>query len=372
MTGPLSGFRVIELAGIGPVPFAGAMLADMGADVVRVERPIIQNVTASLKGNPFDFYNRNKRSVALDLKQSHDLKILVKMVERADVLIEGFRPGVTERLGIGPKECLDANQKLIYGRMTGWGQSGPLSLEAGHDINYLAITGALHAIGEYGGKPVPPLNLVADLGGGAMYLVMGILAASMNARKSGKGQIVDAAMIDGVTNLMSAFQSLRQEGFWEDKRCQNIVDGGAPYYGCYETQDQKYIAVGAMEPKFYASLLEILGLKNKILTEQNDRHGWSELRNRFGEIFLTKKRDDWIKLAAGRDSCISPVLSMDEATEHPHMKVRNVYLTFDSLRHPSPAPRFSQTPSSVRRSAPAPGEHNLEVFNDWELNKPRI
>jgi alpha-methylacyl-CoA racemase len=368
-TGPLTGLRVLELAAIGPAPFAGALLADMGADVVRVDRLPAQPGGASPQAARFDFYNRNKRSVALDLKQADGVKTALDMVKQADVLLEGFRPGVTERLGLGPEVCQGLNPRLVYGRMTGWGQTGPLAMEAGHDINYLALTGALHAIGEPGRPPVPPLNLVADLGGGAMYLVTGVLAAVMQARQSGKGQVVDAAMIDGVTHLMSAFQAFRQEGNWTDERGQNIVDGGAPYYGCYETRDGKYIAIGAMEPQFYAALLKVLGLQDDALPAQHDQASWPVLHARFAQVFLTRTRDEWMALAAGRDACMSPVLSIDEAPEHPQMKARHVYMPFDGLRHPSPAPRFSNTPSSVRRSTPAAGQHTQEVLAEWGVSR---
>jgi alpha-methylacyl-CoA racemase len=372
MTGPLAGFRVLELAAIGPVPFAGALLADMGADVVRVDRLARKPGEPTAQSERFDFYNRNKRSIAVDLKQAAGVKAVLQLVKNTDVLLEGFRPGVTERLGLGPETCRAINPRLVYGRMTGWGQTGPMAMEAGHDINYLALTGALHAIGEAGRPPVPPLNLVADLGGGAMYLAVGILAAAMHARQSGQGQVVDAAMIDGVTSLMSAFQAFRQQGTWADERGRNIVDGGAPYYGCYETLDAKYIAVGAMEAPFYAALLDVLGLGSERLPAQNEPSTWPALRARFAQVFLTRTRDDWMKLAAGRDACMSPVLSIDEAPLHPQMVARQVYMTFDGLRHPSPAPRFSGTPGSVQRPTPTPGQHNQEVLSQWGFDAAQI
>ncbi len=371
MTGPLSGFRVLELAAIGPVPFAGALMADMGADVVRVDRLMRPGDTPQTPPR-FDFYNRNKRSIALDLKRPEGVEVLLQMVRHTDVLLEGFRPGVTERLGLGPDTCLEINPRLVYGRMTGWGQNGPMAMEAGHDINYLALTGALHAIGEAGRPPAPPLNLVADLGGGAMYLAVGILAAAMEAKASGKGQVVDTAMIDGVTNLMSAFQAFRQQGEWTDERGRNIVDGGAPYYGCYETKDAKYVAIGAMEPQFYAALLDLLGLTGQALPAQNERSTWPELRARFASIFLTRTRKEWEQAAAGRDACLAPVLSIEEAPQHPQMQARQVYMPFDNLIHPSPAPRFSRTPSSVRRSTPSAGQHTLEVLKEWGVSPSQI
>jgi alpha-methylacyl-CoA racemase len=365
MTGPLSGFRVLELAAIGPAPFAGALLGDLGADVVRVDRPPVPG--AAVEPPPrFDFYNRNKRSIAIDLKRPEGVATVLQMVARADVLLEGFRPGVTERLGLGPAACLAANPRLVYGRMTGWGQDGPLAREAGHDINYLALTGALHSIGS-AEQPMPPLNLVADLGGGAMYLAVGVLAAAMAARQSGSGQVVDAAMVDGVSHLMSAFQAFRQRGQWTDGRAENLVDGGAPYYGTYATRDGKFIAVGAMESQFYAALLRGLGLADAALPEQNDRSQWPALRERFGAIFRTRTRDDWVQAFTGQDACIAPVLNIDEAPLHPQMRARGTFTRFDDVLHPSPAPRFSRTPASLRRPAPAAGQHTAEVLADWAV-----
>lgn len=362
--GPLSGFRVLELAAIGPAPFCGALLADLGADVVRVDRLPVPGREPELPSQ-FDFYNRNKRSVALDLKNPAGVESVLALVRRADVLLEGFRPGVTERLGLGPDACLAANPRLVYARMTGWGQQGPLSMEAGHDINYLAVTGALGSMGQPGLPPPPPLNLVADLGGGAMYLAVGVLAASMEARASGKGQVVDAAMVDGVVNLMSAFQAFRQQGTWTANRGENIVDGGAPFYGTYETKDGRYVAVGAIEPQFYAGLLGVMGLDPAGLPDQNDRAAWPAMRQRFAAVFRARTRDEWVAAAAGREACLSPVLSIDEAPQHPHMAARRAFSDFDGVAHPTPAPRFSRTPASLRRPAPAAGQHQDEVLRDW-------
>lgn len=364
MSGPLEGIRVLELAAIGPVPFAGALLADLGADVVRVDRIPVPG--RALEPPPqFDFYNRNKRSVAFDLKHPSGVQAVLDLVQRADVLLEGFRPGVTERLGVGPDTCLGVNPRLVYARMTGWGQQGPLAQEAGHDINYLALTGALACLGDPRLPPPPPLNLVADLGGGAMYLAVGVLAAVLAARSSGKGQVLDVAMIDGVANLMSAFQAFRQQGTWTAQRGENIVDGGAPFYGTYETRDGRYVAVGAIEPQFYASLLSVLGLDPAALPDQNDRGAWPALRERFAAVFRTRTRDEWVAAAAGRDACLGPVLTMDEAPQHPHMAARAVFSDFDGVRHPTPAPRLSRTPAALRRRAPAPGEHQDGVLRDW-------
>jgi alpha-methylacyl-CoA racemase len=371
VTGPLQGFRVIEMGGIGPTPFAGGLLGDLGADVVRIDRVAGAGAEPDTQRR-FDFYNRNKRSVALDLKKPAAVTTVLQLVTKADVLFEGFRPGVMERLGLGPEVCRKANPSLVYARMTGWGQTGPVAQEAGHDINYLALTGALHSIGDADRPPPPPLNLVADLGGGALYLVVGVLAAALEARKSGQGQTIDVAMIDGVTHLMSAFQAFRQQGVWTDKRADNIVDGGAPFYGNYATQDGKYIAVGAIEPQFYANLLSVMGLEPSNLPDQSDRPAWPRMRERFASVFRTRTRDEWIALAAGRDACLSPVLSIGEAPEHPQMRARNVYSAFDGLRHPSPAPRFDRTPATLDRATPRPGQNSREALADWGLAPEEI
>lgn len=371
MSGPLQGFRIIELGAIGPTPFAGALLADLGADVVRIDRIPRTEAPPDLLPR-FDFYNRNKRSIALDLKQPAAVDTLLRLLPRANALLEGFRPGVAERLGLGPGVCLEANPRLIYGRMTGWGQEGPLAQEAGHDINYLAVSGALHCIGAADRPPPPPLNLVADLGGGALYLAVGVLSAALEVQRSSRGQVIDAAMLDGVTNLMSAFQAFRQFGSWTTERNDNIVDGGAPFYGTYATQDGKFVAVGAIEPQFYASLLRVLGLAEESLPAQNDRGAWPQMRERFAAIFRSRSRDAWVEASAGRDACLSPVLTMDEAAAHPHMRARRVYSEFDGLRHPSPAPRFDRTPGSLQRPTPAVGQHSREVLTEWGLSAADI
>ena len=369
MNGPLHGFRILELAAIGPAPFCGALLADLGADVVRVDR-VLPPGREPEQPPRFDFYNRNKRSVALDLKTPQGVGTVLDLVARADVLLEGFRPGVTERLGLGPASCLARNPRLVYGRMTGWGQDGPLAQEAGHDINYLAITGALGSMGAPGTPPPPPLNLVADLGGGAMYLALGVLAAAWAARDSGRGQVVDAAMVDGVVHLMSAFQAYRQQGTWTANRGENIVDGGAPFYGTYETADGRYVAVGAIEPQFYAALLGVMGLDPAKLPPQNERASWPALRERFAAVFRARTREAWVQAATGRDACLAPVLTIDEAPTHPQLAARGTFRDFDGLRHPGPAPRFSATPGSLRRPAPLPGQHQDEVLRDWGPRAP--
>jgi alpha-methylacyl-CoA racemase len=387
MSGALSKIRVIELTAIGPVPFAGGWLADMGADVVRIDRkpaaaaeaaaaaaatpvPTVPAAEPSAppadsKPSRFDFYNRNKRSLALDLKQPADTAALKRLIAKADVLLEGYRPGVAERLGLGPEVCLALNPKLVYGRMTGWGQDGPLAQEAGHDINYLALTGALHCIGGPGRPPAPPLNLVADLGGGAMYLVAGVLAALLEAQRSGQGQVVDCAIVDGVAHLMSAFQAYRQQGSWTANRGENIVDGGAPFFATYETQDGKQVAVGAIEPHFYANLLAVMGLDPATLPPQNQRSSWPVMRERFAAVFRTRSRNEWERAMAGREACFAPVLDINEAWAHPQHLARATHLPFDGLLHPAPAPRLSRTPGSLRRPTPVPGQHNAEVLTDW-------
>ncbi len=371
MSGPLQGFRIVELGAIGPGPFAGALLADLGADVVRIDR-IPRTETPPDLPPRFDFYNRNKRSIALDLKQAAAVRTLLQLLPRANALVEGFRPGVAERLGLGPQVCLEANPRLIYGRMTGWGQDGPLAQEAGHDINYLAMSGALYCIGGSDRPPPPPLNLVADLGGGALYLAVGILSAAFEVQNSGRGQVIDAAMLDGVTNLMSAFQAFSQLGSWSAQRSSNVVDGGAPYYGTYETLDGKFVAVGAIEPQFYQALLRALGLANESLPAQNDRSAWPKMRERFAAIFRTRNCAQWIETTAGRDACLSPVLTIDEAATHPHMRARKVYTDFDGVRHPSPAPRFDRTPATLRLPTPSAGQHSREVLSEWGLSEADI
>ena len=371
MTGPLKGIKIVELGALGPAPFAASVLADFGADVVRIDRP--ETVDLGIKvPSKYDVYNRNKRSVALDLKRPEAVELALEMVAKADILIEGFRPGVAERLGLGPEVCARQNPRLVYARMTGWGQDGPLAQVAGHDINYLALTGALECVGEKGRPPVPPLNLVADLGGGAMYLVAGVLAAVIEARNSGQGQVIDVAMIEGVANLMTAFYAFRQQDMWSLEREDNFVDGGAPFYRTYETSDGKYIAVGAIEARFYKELLAGMGLAEETLPRQNDRSMWPQLTERFAAVFKRKTRDQWVEIMASKDACFSPVLNMDEALSHSHMKHRGVFRDFEGVTHPAPAPKFSRTPASLRNEPPKPGQHSVEALMDWGFDTADI
>jgi alpha-methylacyl-CoA racemase len=359
--GPLAGLRVIEMAGIGPAPFCGMLLADMGAEVIRIDRlvPSGLGVETPVK---YDLFNRNKKSVALDLKSPDGVAVARRLIARADMVFEGFRPGVMEKLGLGPDACLADNPKLVYGRMTGWGQDGPLALAAGHDLNYIALTGALSAIGPTGGAPVAPLNLVGDFGGGAMYLAMGMLAALVEAKSSGRGQVVDAAIVDGTASLMTMFHSFQQMGAWDLQRGNNIIDGGAPFYAVYETSDGKHVSVGAIETKFYAELLDRLGLAGEALPKQHDKKRWPELRARFAAVFRGKTRDEWCAILEGTDACFAPVLDMVEAREHAHMAARNIHTEVDGVVNPAPAPRFSRTPSEIARPAVASGSSTADVL----------
>ena len=361
--GPLSGMKVIEIAGIGPGPFAAMMLSDMGAEVVRVERT--QSAIGIPDGVNQEVIYRGRRSLAVDLKSPDGVETVLRMVEQADALIEGFRPGVTERLGIGPDACFARNPKLVYGRMTGWGQEGPYAQAAGHDINYIALAGALAHFGRYGAKPTPPLNLVGDFGGGGMFLAFGVVCALLEATRSGEGQVVDAAMIDGSAALMTMMWGLRSIGAWSDEMGVNVLDTGAPHYEVYETADGKFISLGSLEPQFYAELLARTGLDQEDLPAQMDRDGWPRLRERFTELFKTKTRDEWCEILEHSDACFAPVLPMPEAAEHPHMKHRNVIVDDHGVLQPAAAPRFSRTPGGIQGPAAWPGQHTDEVLADW-------
>lgn len=380
--GPLKGIRVIEMAGIGPGPFCGMLLADMGADVLRVDRLVETDRGIDFPSN-LDLLNRNKRSIAIDLKCAQGLETVRRLIAGADMVIEGFRPGVMEKLGLGPDECLRSNPRLVFGRMTGWGQEGPLNRAAGHDLNFIALTGALDAIGQKAGPPTIPLNLLGDFGGGALYLAMGLLAAVIEARTSGTGQVVDAAIVDGVSSLMTMQYALKQMGAWSGARGENIIDGGAPFYNVYETKDGRYISIAAVEERFYEELIEHVGLNADDLPdedgryaaelpEQTDRKSWEHMYARFAEIFRTRTRDEWCALLEGTDACFAPVLNMDECVTHPHTVARNAFVEVGGVLNPAPAPRFSRTPSELRCPPPRAGADTGPALADWGFSSEQI
>jgi alpha-methylacyl-CoA racemase len=362
--GPLKGVRVLEFEAIGPGPFCGMLLADMGADVLLVDRP--QDPHLGLERERWsDVMLRGRRSVTLDLKQPDALAAILVLVDKADAIIEGFRPGVMERLGLGPEVLLARNPKLVYGRMTGWGQDGPLASRAGHDINYIALSGALHAIGRAGDAPVPPLNLVGDFGGGGMLLGFGIACALFEAQRSGHGQVVDAAMIDGASLLTTMFWGMQAARQWSETRGDNVLDSGAPWYDSYATSDHRYVAIGAIEPKFYVELLQRLGLAAETLPHQHDRAGWPALRARFAAAFSTRTRDEWRRVFEGADACFAPVLTFSEATQDPHCVARRGHVSIGGVSQPAPAPRFSRTPGEVRGAPPERGAQGRAALADW-------
>ncbi|MDQ1630778.1 MAG: alpha-methylacyl-CoA racemase [Frankiaceae bacterium] len=366
MPGPLEGLRVVELAGIGPAPFAAMLLADLGADVVRVERP----GRSSWPADPqLDLLQRGKRSIVVDLKQADGVDVVRRLTDRADVLIEGYRPGVAERLGLGPEDCARSNPALVYGRMTGWGQDGPLADRAGHDIAYIALTGALHAMGRAGGPPQVPLNLVGDFGGGSLYLLLGVLAAVWEAGRSGRGQVVDAAIVDGAASLMAMPFAFLGAGLWQDRRGVNLLDTGAPFYDVYETSDGGWMAVGPLEPQFYAAFVQLLGLADDAsMPGQFALAEWPELRRRFAEVFRTRTRDEWTEVFTPSDACVAPVLSMAEAPEHPHLAARGTYVRRNGRTEPAPAPRFDRTPATLTDGPPLPGTHSRELLEELGLD----
>ncbi len=369
--GPLRGVKIIEVAGIGPGPFCAMMLSDMGAEIIRVERKEKSGINRVVDER-CDVLNRGRRSIAIDLKKPEAVESALKLVERADALFEGFRPGVMENLGLGPDICLKRNPKLVYGRMTGWGQEGPLSHASGHDINYISLTGALHSIGKQGNKPVPPLNLVGDFGGGGMLLAFGIACALYEAQKSGQGQVVDAAMVDGASALMAMFYGFRAAGLWNDERGRNFLDSGSHFYDAYETADGKWISVGSIEPQFYALLLKHSGITDPDFQAQWDTIKWPEFKEKITAIFKTKTRDEWCKIMEGTDVCFAPVLTMEEAIKHPHNVARRVYVEVEGITQPAPAPRFSRTQPEIQGPPPKHGGHTEQILKDWGISRKEI
>lgn len=361
-SGPLVGVKIVEFAGIGPGPFCCMLLSDMGADIVRIDRKGGRNM-------PNDVTARGRRSIALDMKDANDVAVARELVSKADALIEGFRPGVMERLGLGPDDALKLNPRLVYGRMTGWGQSGPLAHAAGHDINYIALSGALHAMGRKDSPPSPPLNLVGDYGGGALYLAMGVCAALFEAQRSGKGQVIDAAITDGTASLMAVIYGLRASGIWTDDRDANLLDGGAHFYDVYETKDGKFITLGPIEPQFYAIFLDKLGLAgDPEFGIQMLKPSWPALSAKVAAAVATKTQDEWTALLEGTDVCYAPVLTMGEAPTHPHNAARGTFVDVQGLIQPAPAPRFSRTPSAIQGAAAKPGQNTAEILADWKIS----
>ncbi len=363
--GPLSGLKVVEFAGIGPGPFCGMLLSDLGADVVRIDRK------GQGRASPADITARGRRSIGLDLKNPASIETCLKLMESADAVFEGFRPGVMERLGLGPDVALKRNPKLVYGRMTGWGQFGPYANAAGHDMNYIAITGALHAIGT-GDKPVPPLNLVGDFGGGALYLAFGLLAGVLNARETGKGQVIDCAMSDGAASLMAMFYGFKAGGIWKEQRRANLLDGGAHFYDTYQCADGKWISIGSIEPQFYALLLEKTGVDDPDFAAQMDRGRWDGLREKLAAVIARKTQAEWTDIMGATDVCFAPVLDLDEAPRHPHNVARQTFVELGGVVQPAPAPRFSATPGAIQGPPPAIGAHDREALGDWGFSDAEI
>lgn len=370
-SGPLAGIKVLEVAGIGPGPFCGMMLADMGAEIVRIDRADRVRGGDPAKP-PADVLARGRRSLALDLKQADGVDVLLRLVDQADVIIEGFRPGVMERLGLGPEICLERNPRLIYGRMTGWGQEGPMAHAAGHDINYIALAGALEPLGRRGEKPTAPLNLVGDFGGGGMLLAFGIASALVERAASGKGQVVDAAMVDGAATLMGMFHSMAAIGVWTEERGTNLLDTGAHFYDTFETSDGKYISIGSIEPQFYAELIEKLGLAGEELPAQMDKSTWDGLKTRFEGIFKSKTRDEWCEIMEGSDVCFAPVLAMSEVADHPHIKHRKTFVESNGMTQPAPSPRFSRTIPELGLPAAHAGQHSEAVLESYGFASDEI
>lgn len=365
--GPLKGYKIIEFGAVGPVPFAGMLLSDMGAEVLRIDR-VSPSGLGIKKDAIYNVTDRGRKSICVDIKSKEGLNVVLDLVSKADALIEGYRPGVMERLGVGPDKVMSLNPRIVYGRMTGMGQSGPMSNIVGHDINYLAMSGALSMLGRKTSPPAVPLNLVADLGGGALYLCIGILAALLEAKESGEGQVVDAAMSDGVTSLLSTYYGLFASGQWTSQRESNFLDGGAPWYNVYETKDNQYVAVGAVEEKFYSNLLKCMGFDKDELPPQYEKESWPKLKNLFEDRFKSKTLAEWELVMSGHDACFSPVLSLDEAASSPHFKARSAVTSVNGVRQPSPAPRFSRTNSEIKSSPPVIGENTIEILESLGLS----
>ena len=363
--GPLSGLKVVEFAGIGPGPFCGMLLSDLGADVVRIDRK------GQGRASPADITARGRRSIGLDLKNPASIETCLKLMESADAVFEGFRPGVMERLGLGPDVALKRNPKLVYGRMTGWGQFGPYANAAGHDMNYIAITGALHAIGT-NDKPIPPLNLVGDFGGGALYLAFGLLAGVLNARQTGQGQVIDCAMSDGAASLMAMFYGFKASGMWKEERRANLLDGGAHFYDTYQCADGKWISIGSIEPQFYALLLEKTGINDPAFAAQMDRGSWNDLRDKLAHVIAQKTQAEWCEIMDATDVCFAPVLDLDAAPKHPHNVARQTFVELGGVVQPAPAPRFSATPGEIQGPPPAIGAHDREALADWGFSPAAI
>jgi len=376
--GPLAGIKIVELAGIGPGPFCAMLLSDMGAEVVRVDRAANVGHDDSRVGGPageeyrFNLLARGRRNIAVDLKNKEGVAAVLRLIDQADGLIEGFRPGVMERLGLGPDICLARNPKLVYGRMTGWGQDGPIAHIAGHDINYIALSGVLATIGEAGGPPVPPLNLVGDFGGGALYLAMGVLAGILGARATGKGQVVDCSMVEGSASLMTMMYAALASGAWVEERGRNRTDGGAHFYHVYETKDGEHVAIGSIEPQFYKLLLTRTGLEGADLPPQINRSTWPDMQQRLAAIFKEKTRDEWVAIMQDTDICFAPVLRMSEALKHPHNRHRESFVELDGIAQPAPAPRFLGTPTQVQRPPARIGENTDDILGDWGFSADEI
>jgi alpha-methylacyl-CoA racemase len=364
MSGPLEGIRIVEMVGLGPAPFCGMLLADLGADVLRIDRPNSFNF-AGVAGSRFDVLARGRSAIAVDLRKPGAAEAMLALIAGADALIEGFRPAVMERMGLGPDACLAANPRLVYGRMTGWGQSGPLAQASGHDVNYIALSGVLNAVGPAGAPPVIPANFIGDFGGGGMLLALGVLAALLEARASGRGQVVDAAMTDGSALLSASLWGLRQAGLWKSERGTNVIDGGAPFYNVYACADGKYVTIGAIEPQFYALLRQKLNLDDSQFDAQMAQEHWPDRRSRMAEIFVTKTRQEWCDLLEGSDVCFAPVLDWDEAPAHPHNRARGTFVEIDGVTQPAPAPRFSRTPADTPRATRAPHRDGTDVLREW-------